>query len=182
MGGKRDIQLKKSDDERILIKSIVRRNGIPLIYEENLNDSVKKRMEIYREQAGEKPIKAFVNVGGGVAALGKYKYRKYYPTGAFFDIPVENFPKKGVMRLMIESGVPVINVRNINYYVKEYGVVTPEGERQSLGKGKLFLGWKFHVLIAAGALAGIIIIFALAVLFDGYILPGLKSRFSRRRD
>ncbi len=119
LGGRRDVQASKSEEDVKKMKEVVRKNGLPLIYERNLKDNVESRMAIYATRAEGKPIKAFVNVGSGIAVLGRYGYRDRFQEGVIFELPQEEFKSRGVMVSMLDKGIPVVNIRNIDRVLLE---------------------------------------------------------------
>jgi poly-gamma-glutamate system protein len=95
-------------------------------------DRVRERMRVYYERAGDRTIKAYINVGGGTVSVGtKVGKRKFSPG-------VNARPPKGIQEMppsvlgaFLESGVPGIHVTQIIDLAEEYGLeiaphVTPE--------------------------------------------------------
>jgi len=102
-------------------------------------DRVRERMRVYYKVAGDRPIKAYINVGGGTVSVGtKVGKRKFMP-----GINVR--PPKGmkemppsVLGAFLELGVPGIHVTQIIDLAEEYGLeiaprITPEA-----GTGAVF--------------------------------------------
>jgi hypothetical protein len=48
----------------------IRRNQVELIEESSLEDNIRQRIEIFDRARGEREIKAFVNIGEGLASIG----------------------------------------------------------------------------------------------------------------
>ncbi len=102
-------------------------------------DRVRERMHVYYEAAGDRPIKAYINVGGGTVSVGtKVGKHKFVPG-------LNTRPPKGMKDLppsvigaFLETGVPGIHVTRIIDLAEEYGLeiapqVTPE-----VGAGDIF--------------------------------------------
>ncbi len=174
LGGLNDIQEDKTEEVVETLKAIIKRNDVPLIYNQNLEKSLKKRMAIYKKYAGDNAIKAYVNVGGGVVSLGEYKYRKDFPTGVFFSLPFDKFPKEGVITSMARNNVPVINIRNIIWYVGKFGLRSKEGKTYVPGEADVFKEKDFSVVVSMVSLLAIGLIFVGGVVFDEYLLPKIK--------
>jgi poly-gamma-glutamate system protein len=102
-------------------------------------DRVRERVRLYHEIAGDRPIKAYVNVGGGTVSVGtKVGKRKFVPG-------VNNRPPKGiedmppsVLGAFLELGIPGIHLTQMIELAERYGLeiaprVTPE-----VGAGDIF--------------------------------------------
>ncbi len=84
---------------------------------------VRERMRVYYENAGDRPIRAYVNVGGGTVSVGtKVGKRKFLPG-------VNRRPPKGidemppsVLGAFLQTGVPAIHVTRIIDLAEEYGL------------------------------------------------------------
>jgi len=102
-------------------------------------DRVRERIRLYHEIASDRPIKAYVNVGGGTVSVGtKVGKRKFVPG-------VNNRPPKGiedmppsVLGAFLELGIPGIHLTQMIELAERYGLeiaprVTPE-----VGTGDIF--------------------------------------------
>ncbi len=93
---------------------LLKGNNIDFINENHLENSIAKRLEIYEKEAKGKPIKAFINVGGGIASLGNTINGKLDPSRIDRILPMRNFPVRGVMIQMGQEEIPIIHLLNIN--------------------------------------------------------------------
>ena len=102
-------------------------------------DRVRERMRVYYEMAGDRTIKAYLNVGGGTVSVGtKVGKRKFLPG-------VNVRPPKGIKEMppsvlgaFLETGVPGIHLTRIIDLAEEHGLeiaprITPEA-----GTGAVF--------------------------------------------
>ncbi|MFH1664582.1 MAG: poly-gamma-glutamate system protein [Candidatus Omnitrophota bacterium] len=176
MGGRNDVQASKSEKDRQLLRDIIARNNVPLIYDDDKDKNVAQRMEIYKTGAGGRPIKAFINVGGDAAVLGKYRYRRKIPSGVVFNLPLEQFKTKGVILRMAEEGTPIVNVRGIKQLFAKYDPSLGAEGSLRLSEGAVLFDKKNNVLVSACALCILIALFILAIRFDAYILPHIRER------
>jgi len=102
-------------------------------------DRVRERVRLYHEVAGDRPIKAYVNVGGGTVSVGtKVGKRKFVP-GVNTRLPkgIEDMPPS-VLGAFLELGVPGIHLTQMIELAERYGLdiaptVTPE-----VGTGDVF--------------------------------------------
>lgn len=102
-------------------------------------DRVRERMRVYYEKAGDRPIKAYVNVGGGTVSVGtKVGKRKFVP-GVNSRPPkgIEDMPPS-VLGAFLETGVPGIHVTQIIDLAEDYGLEIAPHVIPEVGTGDIF--------------------------------------------
>jgi poly-gamma-glutamate system protein len=102
-------------------------------------DRVRERMRVYYEQAGDRTIKAYVNVGGGTVSVGtKVGKRKFLP-GVNVRPPkgIEEMPPS-VLGAFLETGVPGIHVTRIIDLAEEHGLEIAPRIMPEVGTGDVF--------------------------------------------
>ena len=102
-------------------------------------DRVRERMRVYYEAAGDRTIKAYVNVGGGTVSVGtKVGKRKFNP-GVNPRPPkgIEDMPPS-VLGAFLESGVPGIHVTRIIDLAERYGLEIAPRTMPEVGMGDIF--------------------------------------------
>jgi poly-gamma-glutamate system protein len=102
-------------------------------------DRVRERMRVYYEKAGDRPIKAYVNVGGGTVSVGtKVGKRKFVP-GVNSRPPkgIEDMPPS-VLGAFLETGVPGIHVTQIIDLAEEFGLEIAPHVVPEVGTGDVF--------------------------------------------
>jgi poly-gamma-glutamate system protein len=162
LGGVGDDAIGLTKRGRVMLERAIERNKIPLLAEMEAEekppdtadeereqpapslalvdqDRVRERMRMYYEMAGDRTIKAYVNVGGGTVSVGtKVGKRKFVPgVNARPPKGIEDMPPS-VLGAFLETGVPGIHVTRIIDLAEEYGLeiaprVTPE-----VGTGDVF--------------------------------------------
>ena len=80
-GGAEDRAASLSEEGLELLRRAVARSKLPLIEPENYAESVVERMAIYRDHAGNKPIRAYINVGGGTSSVGNRRSKFAFQPG-----------------------------------------------------------------------------------------------------
>ena len=163
LGGVGDDAIGLTNRGRNMLERAIERNKIPVLAEvkpkrlppietaENdseqpeLNftlvdqDRVRERVRVYHEVAGDRPIKAYVNVGGGTVSVGtKVGKRKFVP-GVNSRPPkgIEDMPPS-VLGAFLELGIPGIHLTQMIELAERHGLeiaphVTPEA-----GSGDIF--------------------------------------------
>jgi len=162
LGGVGDDAIGLTKRGRVMLERAIERNKIPLLADVDAEeeppdaadeeveqpalslalvdqDRVRERMRVYYEMAGDRVIKAYVNVGGGTVSVGtKVGKRKFVPgVNARPPKGIEDMPPS-VLGAFLETGVPGIHVTRIIDLAEEYGLeiaprVTPE-----VGTGDVF--------------------------------------------
>lgn len=161
LGGVGDDAIGLTKRGRTMLERAIERNKIPVLAEieakdvppqadddadqGGLNltlvdqDRVRERIRVYHEVAGDRPIKAYVNVGGGTVSVGtKVGKRKFVP-GVNGRPPkgIEDMPPS-VLGAFLELGIPGIHLTQMIELAERYGLeiaprVTPE-----VGTGDIF--------------------------------------------
>ena len=87
LGGIDDRGFGMSQEGRDLLARAIERNGLPRIDSKSVVDAIQQRMAIYDREAKNRPIKAYVNVGGGSASVGTHIGKKQLQPGVNLEPP-----------------------------------------------------------------------------------------------
>ena len=147
IGGGLDRGRGLNPEGRQLIIDAIERNKIEFIDEEHLENSIQKRMEIYNQHRKKNAIKAFINVGGGIASLGSTENVKFIPTGLSVTLPMMNYPRRGVLIQMAEKGIPIIHLLNIKQLAHTYGLPISPAPLPVPGEGEIFVQKRYGILL-----------------------------------
>ena len=158
IGGGNDYGRGLSPEGRDLILKAIERNDVEFINENYLESSIAKRMEIYEKASQGKPVKAFINVGGGISSLGNTINGKLIPAGLTQRLPMSNFPLSGVIINMGRKGIPIIHLLNIDQLLTEYGLPISPVPLPEPGEGGIFIQKKYNVIITAIATLFLIVV------------------------
>ena len=161
MGGGFDVGRGLSPQGRELIKKAIKRNEVEYIHEKHLENSISRRLEIYKEFSKEKSVKAYINVGGGIASLGNTINGKLIPPGLTEYLPMRNYPVRGVIIQMGQQEVPIIHLLNISQLTETFGLPNSPVPLPDPGEGEIFTKEKYSVLITAIATSILIIVIVL---------------------
>ncbi|HSD63171.1 MAG TPA: poly-gamma-glutamate system protein [Ignavibacteriaceae bacterium] len=162
MGGGLDKGRGLSPEGRNLIKASVERTGIEFINEEYLENSIEKRLEIYKAHSSA-PFKLFINVGGGIASVGSIENYQFIPSGYSPPLTIKNFPIKGVLIRMSEENIPLIHLLNITQLASKYGLPLSPSPLPAPGEGEIFVQKQYNMTLTI-ITALILIIFISIVL------------------
>ncbi len=163
MGGGRDQATSLSHMGRRLMRTAAERNDIPLLYERDLAASIQKRIELYSEAAAGQPIKAYVNIGGGLASLGHSENGTLIPSGFNIHLPLRNYPARGVVHHFAGRGLPILHLYNIVDLAQAYGLGPMRVPLPGVGTGAVFVEERYDLRLA-GVAAAVTLILLIAVI------------------
>ena len=159
-GGIDDRGLGMSERGRALIDQAIARNNLRRIEPESLADSVEQRMNIFHEN--RKPVRAYINIGGGAASVGTHVGKKLFRPGLNLRPPRRRGVADSVMMRFAEHDVPVIHIFRIAELAERYGFpLEPTGIPRP-GEGEVFFKLEHNRWLAAG---GILLILAVMLGF-----------------
>lgn len=139
-----------------LIDAAIERNGLIPITPETLTASIDRRMELFDEHAGDRPIKAYINVGGGSASVGTHVGKKQFKPGINKSPPRGPDIADSVMLRFAKRGVPVVHVSRIKLIAERYGLPIAPKKLVPIGRGSIFVAAEYSRWVAG---AGLLIIF-----------------------
>lgn len=171
LGGQNDMITDKSDSTMHIFREIINRNDLPIIFEEDRLKNTQKRLVLYDRYAAGKPIKAFVNIGGGVGPLGEYVQGQLIPTGVSMELPLEKFSEKGVIVQMSKRNIPVIHILKVRNLVFQYSLPALPPKDVKIGNSDVYLEKSYNVFNAFLVLVVLLIFIIIIVELDIFILP-----------
>ncbi|QWU98689.1 poly-gamma-glutamate system protein [Francisella salimarina] len=208
LGGSHDNGYGMTPGAILKLNDAIKRNDFKVInipYKDSTNTSVAKRLEMYKEAAGENSIKAYVNVGGNMASIGlkqpkvkvedsdkKSKKDKKattkssdeqilklhsFPTGVTTKLPPEYSTVNSVAVNFLKDDIPVVNVRDINSsIIKTYGMTYNPTNVVPPGQGAVFSQKKYNTTLAAALLIIDIALIAFMAFISRKYLISFKSK------
>ena len=156
LGGAEDRAAGLSEDGISRLKRAIARSKLPLIDPENYAESVVERMAIYRDLARGKPIRAYINVGGGTSSVGTKRSKYAFQPGVNRRTPPRAALIDSVMARFLDEGIPVIHFLQVNRMAQRYGLPVSPQVRPQVGTGKVFLQRRYNPWLAFGALCLVI--------------------------
>ena len=166
LGGGADLGNGLSPKGRQLIREAVERNGLRLIQTSSLEGNIAQRMAIYDSLRAEKALKAFINVGGGLASLGSSQNARLVPPGLTKRLGMRDFPRKGVTILMAERNVPIIHLLEVNRIAEKYDLSIEPTPLPEIGQGKIFSELIYSLPLATTLLMFYSIVMFCLIRFD----------------
>jgi len=138
IGGDEDVGRDMSPEGRARLESRIRSGEAPFLEEPDLERNVASRMALYRRAAGERPIRAFVNIGGSWANIGTDPEVLKLPPGRARDISIPSPARRGVIQAMAAERIPVIHLLNVRGLCERYGLPWDPRPLPRPGEGLLY--------------------------------------------
>jgi poly-gamma-glutamate system protein len=156
LGGAEDRAAGLPEEGLTALHRAIDRSKLPLIDPENYAESVVERMAIYRDHAGSKPIRAYINVGGGTSSVGTRRSKFAFQPGINRRTPPRAALIDSVMARFLDEGTPVIHFLQVNRMAQRYGLPVSPQVRPLVGTGQVFLKRRYNPWLAFGALSLVI--------------------------
>jgi hypothetical protein len=163
-----------------LVAAGIRRNGLPTLGTQSRAQSIDQRMRIY-EAADSSPIKAYVNVGGGIASTGGSDVKRQYQPGLNRTVPPEVLATDSVMARFAGQGIPVIHLGQVRALARRYGFPVAPTEMPAVGIGRPFHRQAPSRSLAAAGLLLILGLMQATVLTDWGHRMAQQGRFLFQR-
>lgn len=152
-GGIDDKAFGISEEGRKLIDAAITRNGVERIDSDSLVQGVEERMRIYDAQAASRPIKAYINVGGGTASVGTHVGKKQFAPGLNLEPPLGEGIVDSVMLRFARRRVAVIHLSGIEALGKTWGFPEEPSSVPNPGEGRVYEKEEYNRWIAGVSLA-----------------------------
>lgn len=147
MGGIQDKAVGLTKEGKDLILQAIKRNSIQYLDSKSYDDALESRIRIYDELSNQKPIKAFINVGGGTTILGTSLGKQVFKTGLIVSLPEEGHIPNSVISRFLERDIPVINLIQIETLAKKFGMPNSPKKIPKPGEGKIFYQEEYNPIL-----------------------------------
>jgi poly-gamma-glutamate system protein len=165
------------EDGTEVMEAIAERAGVPVIREDSIAASIRKRLEVYEEHSRGRPIMCFVNVGGASANYGNTLASLEFPNGLVMRPPLlAAGPERGLVFEFAAAGIPVIHLLDVRGLALRNGIPVDPVPLPSLGEGRVYTTREYS---RGRALAGLIL--SLGILAAGALGGGATGRGSAVR-
>jgi len=151
LGGLNDAAGGLSKEGVRMLEAGVERSDLPRIIADTAEESIAKRMAIYRDRAGGVAIAAYINVGGGIVSAGGATSKRTFHAGVNLRRPPGQLADS-VMARFIEQGVPVIHLVRIEQLADQYGLPPHPETSPKPGEGGIYSQEEYNRWLAGGVL------------------------------
>ena len=142
-------------NSRGIIEKIAQESGAYFINLDNIEENIQYRMQLYKKTAGERPIKAFVNIGGATPNYGNTPASITYPNGLVISGPkIPDHPERGLIFEYQNLGIPIIHLLNIRDLAVKNGLPIDPIPLPETGEGGVYwrIAYNKYIIILAIAL------------------------------
>lgn len=160
LGGIQDLAIGISDEGKRLLKEGINRNNVKFLEAPVFRDSIHLRMDMYDKEANGKPIKLFVNIGGGTTIFGTSIGKQVFKNGILTELPEDIEVPDSVIKEFLTREIKVLNIIQIESLARRYGLPVSPKTTPKPGEGKIFVQEEFNPW-----LAGIVIFLILMGLY-----------------
>ncbi len=175
LGGNNNVAAELDSVGRALLAEAAQRNGYELLVMLPLQRAVDTAWRRLLRASG-RPPHLFVNIGGGVLALGVSEVGELLSPGlngprvlaSLEDVPVE-----GLVMYALKAGKPVLHVERVVSLARRYGLPVAPGAMPEPGEGALFQEERYPVVLHAGMLAGYLLLIVLTA--NGFLARVLPN-------
>ncbi len=180
-GGYEDEAMGMGPESLRLIDEGLKRNGLPLLSDDSLPESIESRMRIYRRHSAGRPIAAYINVGGGAASVGRTAGKQRYRPGLNLTPPRGATEIDSVMTRFAKAGTPLIHLVEANELAASLGLPEAPPRKPEVGSGGVYQVRYVSRLLALLVLVALALGFRMVVFRDapGRLrawLDGLRPR------
>lgn len=165
LGGGGDVGRGLSPAGRQLLLDAIARNHVRLLDRATVLEAVNARVALYDSVAAARgrPIRVYVNVGGGIASLGGSQNGHLIPAGLVKRLARRGYPNRGVINALAERGLPVIHLLHVERLAHLYDITNAAGEPVAPGRGMLFILYRYNLWVV-GAVAAVVLALNFVVL------------------
>lgn len=156
LGGIEDRARGMAKKGRTILEEKIASTGIQFLQPQDYAESIELRMGVYREHAGDLPIKAYINVGGGTTSVGTKLGKRAYKPGLNRTLPHGADTTDSIMSRFIQDGVPVIHLVKIPQLAQQFGLPLQPATTPAVGEGHVYVREQRNLWLAAGVLLGIL--------------------------
>jgi len=126
-------------DSREIIEKIVQDSEAHFINIDNIEENIQYRMQLYKKTAEDRPIKAFVNIGGATPNYGDTAASITYPNGLVINGPkIPDHPGRGLIFEYQNLGVPIVHLLNIRDLAVKNGLPIDPIPLPEIGEGGVY--------------------------------------------
>ncbi len=137
MGAGADRGLGLSDDGRLAIEQLAARHGVPMLRSDSREAAIEDRMQRYQQLAVDRPIRAYINVGGGVASTGGERAKHRFRPGLNRHVRIDDAKADCVMARFSQQGIPVLHLIEAKQLAARYGMPEAPEQRPAAGGAQL---------------------------------------------
>lgn len=175
LGGAEDRGIGVSERGREIIRNAIQRSELQFLLPATLDEAVAKRIALYAEYSGGRPIKAYINIGGGSASTGPPSIDQFFEPGMITSARPRAFAVDSVTGHFLKQDVPVLNFSGIATIARRYGLPPSPQVEQPIGAGGVY-----NTLAYRRELAALWVCLILVMIYVVTRISGVVSAFGSK--
>lgn len=136
LGGIEDRALGLSSEARDVLTRAIQNSGAVFLNAKNYDESLRERVRFLESNEGNKPFKAYVNIGGGAVSLGRSRTKARLGPGIVE--PKTSEATDSVAAYFLSRDIPVIHLGQVVELAKHYGIPLRPKTHPRPGSSRLF--------------------------------------------
>ncbi len=153
IGGRYDKGKEMSETGRQIILQAIEKNGLVRITDRTLHENVNQRMRLYFKEGRPR---VYINIGGGVAAVGAERRRRgFLKSGLQFSEDHLQRRENSVASRFLQEGTPVIHLEYLKELASQYGLPEAPKRLPEVGEGGVYSRTRYNKWLAGVILGGI---------------------------
>ncbi len=158
--------LRLSEVGRNLLIEAADRNEITLIKQGSLTENILARQDLFKRILPLNRYAAVINVGGGLAAVGHRENCTLIATGLNKNLPIRNYPGRGVVHSFDDEGVPIIHIYDVLKIAETYDLPIAQLPLPKVGIGRVYETQAYNLTVVAIAIALMLLILIVVKYLD----------------
>jgi poly-gamma-glutamate system protein len=135
-------------DSREIIEKMAQDSGTHFINIDSIEENIQYRMQLYKKAAFDRPIKAFVNIGGATPNYGNTATSITYPNGLVINGPkIPDHPERGLIFEYQSLRIPIIHLLNIRDLAAKNGLPIDPIPLPEIGEGGVYRQTSYNKVI-----------------------------------
>lgn len=139
--------LRLSEVGRNSLLDAIDRNQVTRINEGSLTNNISARTELFGRILPLNRYAAVINVGGGIAATGHRENCTLIATGLTRNLPVRNYPGRGVVHVFTDENVPLIHLYDVVKIARTYSLPIAQLPLPKVGIGDVYESERYNMTI-----------------------------------
>ena len=185
LGGSRDKGYGMNAEGRHILREAIKKAGYRFLKVRGTEDSIQQRLALYRTASRGKPIRAYINIGGGIASIGlkriKQSLSKIPPKSLRSELtttlPLHLTAVNSVAVSFLKQGIQVINLKNVSLTLaQKYNFPYKPARLARVGSGDIFVRPSYHRIISICVLLIDIIVLIVLTWVSGKYLITYKVK------
>jgi len=159
-GGIDDLGVGITKAGRGILDAAMKRNDVRKLEVRSLADSIDQRMAVFDEVAGDREIRAYINVGGGSASVGTHVGKKQFKAGLNRKTPRAPNLADSVMLRFSKRDIPIIHISRVKILAERYALPYEPRAPVAIGESNVFRATEYDARLAG---VGLVLILAIMV-------------------